>query len=105
MREFLLPPVIFTLSTFISLILPVLRSGLSLEYSTINTMDYKGQYLAELLFNIIIILFGGVAWVIGYFQQDFVIVFKGWLIGVILSVVVRTCMPCLKQISYSKCVF
>ena len=51
-------------------------------------MDYEGQRLSELLFYWIIIIFGGVGWVIGYFQQDFVIVFKAWLVGVIISAVV-----------------
>lgn len=51
-------------------------------------MDYEGQKLAEILFYIIICLFGGVGWVIGYFQQDFTIVFQAWLVGVVLSVIV-----------------
>lgn len=51
-------------------------------------MDYEGQRLSELLFYWIIIIFGGVGWVIGYFQQDFAIVFKAWLVGVVISVVV-----------------
>lgn len=51
-------------------------------------MDYEGQKLAELLFYWIILSFGGVGWVIGYFQQDFTIVFKCWLVGVAISVVV-----------------
>ena len=52
------------------------------------TMDYEGQKLAELLFYIIICLFGAVGWVIGYIQQDFTVVFQAWLVGVILSVIV-----------------
>ena len=51
-------------------------------------MDYEGQRLSELLFYWIIIIFGGAGWVIGYFQQDFAIVFKAWLVGVVISVVV-----------------
>ena len=51
-------------------------------------MDYEGQRLAELLFYYIILAFGGVGWVIGYFQQDFTIVFQCWLVGVVISVVV-----------------
>ena len=52
-------------------------------------MDYEGQRLAELIFYWIILSFGGVGWVIGYFQQDFMIVFQLWLVGVAISVVVR----------------
>lgn len=52
-------------------------------------MDYKGQELAELLFYWIIISFGAVGWIIGYMYQDFFIVFQAWLVGVVISVVVR----------------
>lgn len=51
-------------------------------------MDYEGQRLAELIFYWIILSFGGVGWVIGYFRQDFTIVFQWWLVGVAISVVV-----------------
>mmetsp|Transcript_1100 Transcript_1100/g.2460 ORF Transcript_1100/g.2460 Transcript_1100/m.2460 type:complete len:90 (-) Transcript_1100:1164-1433(-) len=54
-------------------------------------MDYEGQRLSELLFYWLIIGFGGVGWVIGYFRQEFFIVFKFWLVGVVLSVVL--CVP------------
>lgn len=52
-------------------------------------MDYEGQRLVELIFYVIIISAGAVAWVIGYIQQDFMIVFKVWLAAVFLSVLVR----------------
>ena len=51
-------------------------------------MDFQGQRLAELIFYWIILSFGAVGWIIGYFQQDFTIVFQAWLAGVLLSVVV-----------------
>mmetsp|Transcript_24303 Transcript_24303/g.67375 ORF Transcript_24303/g.67375 Transcript_24303/m.67375 type:complete len:81 (-) Transcript_24303:304-546(-) len=54
-------------------------------------MDYEGQKLAEMLFYIIICLFGGVGWVLGYLQQDFTIVFQAWLVGVVISVIL--CVP------------
>jgi hypothetical protein len=57
---------------------------------TRKTMDYEGQRLAELIFYWIILTFGSVGWIIGYFQQDFTVVFQAWLVGVVLSVVVRT---------------
>jgi signal peptidase complex subunit 1 len=56
---------------------------------SISTMDYEGQKLAELIFYWIILAFGGVGWVIGYIQQDFTVVFQVWLVGVVLSVIVR----------------
>jgi hypothetical protein len=53
-------------------------------------MDYEGQRLAELIFYWIILSFGAIGWVIGYFKQDFMVVFHVWLVGVVISVVVRT---------------
>lgn len=57
--------------------------------STSEIMDYEGQKLAELIFYWIILSFGAVGWIIGYIKQDFTIVFQCWLVGVVLSVVVR----------------
>lgn len=54
-------------------------------------MDYEGQRLSELFFYWIILAFGGVGWIIGYFRQDFTIVFQCWLVGVVISVVL--CVP------------
>jgi signal peptidase complex subunit 1 len=51
-------------------------------------MDYKGQQLSELIFYWIILLFGGIGWVLGYIRQEFWIVFQCWLVGVGISVVV-----------------
>ena len=52
-------------------------------------MDYEGQRLSEIIFHVIIILFGSVGWVIGFYREDFMIVFQVWLVGVVLSVLVR----------------
>mmetsp|Transcript_29346 Transcript_29346/g.33770 ORF Transcript_29346/g.33770 Transcript_29346/m.33770 type:complete len:80 (+) Transcript_29346:153-392(+) len=54
-------------------------------------MDYKGQYLSELLFYWIILAFGAVGWVIGYIKQDFSFVFYPWLAGVLIACVL--CVP------------
>jgi Microsomal signal peptidase 12 kDa subunit (SPC12) len=54
-------------------------------------MDYKGQQLSELIFYWIILLFGGVGWVLGYIRQEFWIVFQFWLVGVAISLVVSFC--------------
>ncbi|CAJ1969326.1 unnamed protein product [Cylindrotheca closterium] len=54
-------------------------------------MDYQGQRLAELIFYWIILSFGAVGWVIGFFRQDFMVVFQFWLVGVAISVVL--CVP------------
>jgi signal peptidase complex subunit 1 len=51
-------------------------------------VDFEGQKLAEQIFYVVIIAFGGVGWVVGFLQQDFTIVFQAWLVGVILSVIV-----------------
>ena len=55
-----------------------------------TAMDYEGQKLSELLFHIIILTFGGVGWVVGYFAQNFTYVFYAWAIGTALSVVVSS---------------
>jgi len=51
--------------------------------------------LAELLFYWIILSFGAVGWIIGYFQEDFFIVFKFWLVGVVISAIVSLLGCCL----------
>lgn len=51
-------------------------------------MDYQGQKLAELIFHWIILSCGAIGWIIGYFQQDFTVVFQAWLVGVVISVIV-----------------
>ena len=53
-------------------------------------MDYEGQKLAELIFYWIILTFGSIGWVIGYFRQDFTVVFQAWLVGVVLSIIVSS---------------
>ena len=66
-------------------------------------MDYKGQQLSELLFQIIIILFGAVGWVIGYFQQDFLVVFQAWAVGVVISIIVSTSKnACVCELEYDE---
>jgi signal peptidase complex subunit 1 len=51
-------------------------------------MDYEGQKLCENLFYWIIIIFGAIGWVYGYFEQDFVYVFYAWSVGMVISLVV-----------------
>jgi len=51
-------------------------------------MDYQGQKLSELIFYWVIIIFGAVGWVIGYFHQDFSYVFYPWLCGVGIATLV-----------------
>lgn len=53
------------------------------------TMDFEGQRLSELLFYWIIIVFGAIGWVKGYFAQDFWLCFQAWAVGVVISVIVR----------------
>ena len=52
-------------------------------------VDYEGQKLGELIFHVLIISFGSVGWVIGYIKQDFTICVQAWLVGVVLSIIVR----------------
>jgi len=54
-------------------------------------MDYEGQKLAEDLFYYIILIFGAIGWIYGYFQQDFAYVFYAWSVGMVTSVVL--CVP------------
>jgi signal peptidase complex subunit 1 len=49
------------------------------------TMDFKGQKLAEILYTIIIALFGLVGFVWGYQEQDFTYCFRCWFVGVALA--------------------
>ena len=51
--------------------------------------DYRGQKLSEYVYYIIIILFGAIAWFVGYAQADFLSTFYGWLGGLGLSLLVR----------------
>lgn len=53
-----------------------------------NRMDYKGQRLSEYIYSILTILFGAVAWVVGYVQGDFQLTFYGWAAGLALSLLV-----------------
>jgi len=53
-------------------------------------VDFEGQKLAETIFYVLILSFGGVGWVLGYMRQDFTVVFQAWLVGVLLSVVVSS---------------
>lgn len=74
-------------------------------------MDYKGQKLAEMLYTYLIVVFGAIAWVFGYFAQDFMVTFYGWLFGLIFCMILcipdwpiynRNPVPWLKEIPPSK---
>uniref|UniRef100_A0A7R9UF33 Signal peptidase complex subunit 1 n=1 Tax=Pinguiococcus pyrenoidosus TaxID=172671 RepID=A0A7R9UF33_9STRA len=54
-------------------------------------MDYKGQRLSELMYYWIIIVFGVIAWIIGFFQADFQTTVIGWGIGLALATLL--CVP------------
>lgn len=69
--------------------LPPASVSIGSDTSNQNAMDYQGQKLSEILFHVIILWFGSIGWVMGYFEQDFVVVFKVWLVGVVLAVLVR----------------
>ena len=40
-----------------------------------RAMDFKGQYYCERLFQILVVIFGAIGFVVGYLQQDFRITF------------------------------
>ena len=52
-------------------------------------MDFKGQFYCERLFQIMVVLFGLVGFVVGYLQQDFRLTFYFVATGGGLSGVVR----------------
>lgn len=54
-------------------------------------MDYKGQRLSEYIYSIITILFGIIAWIIGYVKGNFTFAFYGWCMGLALALVL--CIP------------
>lgn len=60
-----------------------------------EAMDYKGQQLCEYLYSFIIILFGIIAWFVGYSQGDFFLSFKGWAAGLAIALVVSNSPCCL----------
>lgn len=54
-------------------------------------MDYKGQRLNELIYYILIVVFGVVGWFWGYVNEDFMYTLKTWAVGTGLSVLL--CVP------------
>ena len=54
-------------------------------------MDYRGQYLAEHLYYFLTIVAGAVAWVIGWYKNDFQVAFYGWAAG--LGIALVLCIP------------
>jgi signal peptidase complex subunit 1 len=54
-------------------------------------MDFHGQNLSEDMFFWIITIMGALAWLYGYYYQDFVYTFYGWLASVLISIVL--CVP------------
>mmetsp|Transcript_63588 Transcript_63588/g.143444 ORF Transcript_63588/g.143444 Transcript_63588/m.143444 type:complete len:96 (+) Transcript_63588:119-406(+) len=54
-------------------------------------MDYQGQKLAELAYYWIIIIFGGIGWLWGFYEKNFMYTFNAWAVGVVISVVL--CVP------------
>ena len=54
-------------------------------------MDFKGQFYCERFFQILVVLFGLVGFVVGYFQQDFRLTFYFLATGGGISAVI--CLP------------
>ena len=57
-------------------------------------MDFKGQKLAERLYMFLIIFFGAVGFVAGYFTGDYQLFFHifmvGWILAALVSFIVLT---------------
>mmetsp|Transcript_6311 Transcript_6311/g.9527 ORF Transcript_6311/g.9527 Transcript_6311/m.9527 type:complete len:99 (+) Transcript_6311:79-375(+) len=54
-------------------------------------MDYRGQRLSEIMYYIITILFGVIAWIYGYIHSDFKLTVYGWFAGLCLAILL--CVP------------
>ena len=54
-------------------------------------MDYKGQMLCEYIYSIICVGCTIIAWIAGWYQQNFYVTFQGWCIGMVLSLIL--CIP------------
>jgi uncharacterized membrane protein YiaA len=52
-------------------------------------MDYKGQQLNEYIFSFLTIFCGAIAFLVGFYKNDFQITFYGWSVGLILSLIVN----------------
>lgn len=70
-------------------------------------MDFKGQYYCERLFQILVVLFGIVGFIVGYLQQDFRLTFLFLSAGGGISAVVcngqRSTRP--SSVSVARCSF
>ena len=55
-----------------------------------RAMDFQGQYYCERFFQILVVLFGLVGFVVGYIQQDFRLTFYFLATGGGVSAVVRS---------------
>ena len=61
-------------------------------------MDYKGQELAETLYQIIIAIFGLAGWIYGYVLNDLTHSFHVWCVGVAIACVVTVpSWPCFNR--------
>ncbi|GMI54526.1 hypothetical protein ScalyP_jg10816 [Parmales sp. scaly parma] len=50
-------------------------------------MDFKGQQLSEQIFFYLIIFFGSIGWVYGWYHSSFYYTFLFWLLGTTISIV------------------
>ena len=64
----------------------------------IKSMDYKGQELAETVYQIIITVFGIVGWFVGYVKGDLTHGFHVWCVGVAIACAVAIpSWPCFNR--------
>ena len=48
-------------------------------------MRPRSQRTVEQIYMYLIVIFGAIAWVFGYFAQDFKVTFGGWLVGLVIA--------------------
>ena len=54
-------------------------------------MDFRGQQFSEYLYYFLTVFFGGIAWFVGYFANDFQLTVYGWAVGLGLALIL--CIP------------
>ena len=61
-------------------------------------MDYKGQELAENIYQIVILIFGVIGWIYGYVLNDLTHSFQVWCVGVAVACIIAIpSWPCFNR--------
>ena len=63
-----------------------------------DKMDFKGQELAENIYQIVILIFGIIGWIYGYVLNDLTHSFHVWCIGVVIACIIAIpSWPCFNR--------